>query len=166
MIRTKEQMYNDIKKWEENAGEDFLDYFSSDMNEFNFMFWAWGKGYITEEQLRSFEKETCPGTQYLFGDEDYSVVNDEYNERDNFDKALEKAYRILADFLSATNTYQTRVDYFLKNIVQLTFEEALRDFRRREKIFFELNGERTNLQSDTRLTADIISQAKWFRDDN
>ncbi|MFS0905652.1 hypothetical protein AB3N02_21650 [Priestia aryabhattai] len=165
-MRTKEEMYNDIKNWEKNAGEDFLDYFGSDMNEFNLMFWALGKGYITEEQLQLFEKETCPSTSYLFGDEDYSIVNDEYNERENFDKALEKAYRILADFLTATNTYQTRVDRFLKNIVHLTFDEALRDFYRRDKVFFELNGERTYLQSDTKLTADIISQAKWFRDDN
>lgn len=111
-MRTKEQMYNDIRAWEMDAGEDFLDYFDGSLNEWNLMFWALGKGYITEEQIQSYEKETIPSTSFLLGDEDYSIVNEgQYND---FDDALEEAYMILADFLTSTDTYQKRVDNFLK----------------------------------------------------
>lgn len=112
MLRTKEQMYNDVRAWEMDAGEDFLDYFDSSINVWNFMFWALGKGYITEEQIQLFEDETCPSTSYLLGDEDYSVVKED--EYDEFEDAVEEAYMILADFLTATNTYQMRVHDFLK----------------------------------------------------
>jgi hypothetical protein len=110
-FRTQEEMYQAVRGWEYEAGEDFLDYFDCDINVFNFMFWCHGKGYITTEQLQEFEKEDCHGTSYLLGDEDYSVVQDE----DDWEACCEKAYRILAEFLVLTETYQRRVDTFLKD---------------------------------------------------
>lgn len=160
-MRTKEQMYKDIRNWEMDAGEDFLDYFDGSMNPFNFMFWCLGKGYITEEQLQSFEKViNSHGTEYLFGDEDYSVVNEEQYE-DDYDAGLEKAYRILADFLTTTATYQKRVDNFLNDITPIKFEDALKNFRR-YKVFFIVDGVKTYMDENTELSAKLISKAKWY----
>lgn len=161
-MRTKEQMYTDIRDWEMDAGEDFLDYFGANMNEFNFMFWCLGKGYINEEQLQTYELKKYTGTEYLLGDETYSVVRDDEGD---YDDCLEKAYKILADFLTSTTTYQIRVDEFLRDVTRLSFEDALK-YRFRDVIFYELNGEKVYLKTDTPLTVDIITKAKWYSDNN
>lgn len=164
-MRNKDQMYEDLRNWEMDAGEDFLDNFGASLNEYNLMFWCLGKGYITEEQLRLFEAEKHTGTEFLYGEEEYSIVNEE--EEEDHEKGLEKAYRILADFLTSTNTYQRRVDEFLKKVTRLKFEEALKEsYRPNTKVFFELEGKRTYLEKDTPLTADIVLKATWYRDDN
>ncbi|AKQ08461.1 hypothetical protein PQE66_gp146 [Bacillus phage PBC2] len=166
-MRTKEEIYDAIVEWEQEAGEDFVDYFSGDMNEFNFMFWALGKKYINVEQLQAFEQETCPSTSFLLGDEKYSVVYDD-GEDEDWEETYKASRRILADFLSSTITYQARLENFFKNIYPMKFEDALKEFRfKREKVFYVLDDEeRVYLTNETMLTADIIYQARWYRDDN
>lgn len=159
-MRTKEKMYEDIRNWEMEAGEDFLDYFDSQINPFNFMFWCLGKGYITEEQLQWFEIYTSHGNDYLFGDEEYSVVNEKQCE-DDYDAGVEKAYRILADFLTTTVTYQKRVDNFLNNITPIKFEDALKYFRR-YKVFFVLDDVKTYFDENTKVDAKTISHSNWY----
>lgn len=161
-IRTKEEMYCDIMAWEHEAGEDFLDYFGSRLNEFNFMFWALGKGFITDEQLNSYERcYRSAGTEFLYGDEDYSVVKED--DFETYMDGFEYASKILAEFFASSITYQRRVDHFLKGIEQVTFEKALEAFRKfNDHVYYELNGKKVRLGHDTPLTAEIISKSQWF----
>lgn len=166
-MRTKEEIYNAIVEWEMDAGEDFVDYFSGNMNEFNFMFWALGKGYITAEQLQAYEKDSFAsgGTSFVLGDEEYSVVVEDHDNPD-WETAYNKSREILAEFLYSTITYQTRLDDFLANVTRMEFDDALKGHRfKRWKIFFVIDGVRTDLTNETELTVDIISKATWFRDD-
>jgi hypothetical protein len=160
-MRTIEEMHKDLRNWEMEAGESFLDYFGASLNEFVFMIWCHGKGYITGEQLLAFESDNPCGTGYLYGDEEYSVVQ----EIDNWEVGYQKAFRILSEFLCATETYQTRVDEFLKQVTRLSFEEVLK-YRYRDTIIYVLDGMTYPLENDTHLTLDIISKAKWYRDDS
>jgi hypothetical protein len=158
IMLTKEEMFEAINNWVEEAGEDFLDYFESNMNEFNFMFWCLGKGYIDEEQLQAFEKDPHQ-LDYLMGDEEYSVVTHEEYER---------GYMILAEFLCSTVTYQKRVKEFLDRITRIKFEDVLkRQYHRNIKIFYVINdGERVYLDKDTPLTLEIISKAIWYEEED
>jgi hypothetical protein len=128
------------------------------------MFWCQGKGYITEEQLVAFELDNPSGTEYWYGDEEYSVVQDSDDSND-WEVGYEKAFRILAEFLSLTETYQRRVDEFLKDVTRLKFEEVLK-FMHRDSIIYVIDGMTYPLEKDTPLTADIIKRAKWYRDDS
>lgn len=164
-MRTKEEMYNDIREWEMEAGEDFLDYFGASMNEYNFMFWCLGKGYITEYQLQAFEAEKHTGTEYLIGTEIYSVVNEEENK--DWDSACAKAYRILADFFTATMTYQKRVDRFLNNVRPVKAEDLLREmYRHNIKIFYEDGEQRVYITKETSLPLQLLTQKQFFIDNN
>lgn len=133
-MRTKDQMYDDIRNWEMEAGEDFLDYFGSSLNGFNFLFWCLGKGYITESQLHYYEKNNDFDSEFLYGTEKYSIIK----ETEEYDEGLKKAYRILAEFFSSSVTYQRRVDLFLKDISAIKFEDALKYYKR-DKVFFEID---------------------------
>jgi uncharacterized protein (UPF0297 family) len=160
-LLTKEQMFEKISNWEMDMGEDFLDYFGSNMNEFNFMFWCFGKGYINEHQLKEFESAKSVGTEYLVGDEIFSVVNSEE------DDCYNKGNIILAEFLSATATYQKRVKEFIEEITRLEFDEVLREYHRAHtKIFYIIDDEkRVYLEENTPLNMYIVTKAKWYRDD-
>ena len=165
MIRTAEQMYEDIRKWEYDAGETFLDYFDGSLNEATLLFWAMGKGYIDEEGFKAWEKEQhVSGDDIVYGDEPFSIVKQTDGRWQ--EEEYEYAMRILGEFLASSDTYQRRVNEFITRIRRVKFDDALKEFRRRSKIFFVIDGVRTDLKDDTPLTADIIRDAQWFIDDS
>ena len=163
-MRTVDEMYEAVRGWELDAGEDFLDYFNGSFNAPNFMFWALGKGYIDSVQFQIWENEgrSFDDSGLLFGDEEYSVVLDD-GDNDKYAELLEKAYRILAEFLASSATYQKRVEEFLSECKQVKFEEALKQ-RHFKKVFFVFNDDRFDLEKDTPLTPDIIAKSKWYID--
>jgi hypothetical protein len=162
LLTTKEEIHEAINNWEGDAGEDFLDYFDGSMNEYNFMFWCLGKGYITEEQMQAFESAGSTGSEYLVGDEEYSVI-----QVDSMEEPYDKGNEILAEFFSSTKTYQKRVSHFIGNITEITFKDAMAQFKNpRNVIYFRKDGKNTYLKADTPLTMEIIQGAKWYRDDN
>lgn len=162
-MRTVDEMYQAIRDWEMEAGEDFVDYFDSSINEANLLFWALGKGLITPVQFQAWEanRSYASNAETLHGDEEWSIVKDEGE-----DDEIETAYRYLAEFLASSITYQARVEEFLTNIRQVTFEKALESYRRKDKVLFEFEGKRVYLGHDTPLTAEIIRTSKWFVDEN
>lgn len=119
-MRTPEQIYESICNYEIEAGESFLDHFDSSLNEVNLLFWAMGKGYITKEQFHAWEDNeslAISNDDILFGEEAFSIVKEpewSFSDREEYDKAYEKAQRILAEFLASTKTYQERVQKFFK----------------------------------------------------
>lgn len=169
-MRTKEEIFDAILEWEQEAGEDFVDYFNSYINEFNFMFWALGKGYITAEQFRAYENDSFAsgGTSFVLGDEEYSVVFEDHDS-DDWETPYRKSREILADFFSASDTYQFRLDNFFNRIHPMKFEDALKEFRyKRERIFYVVDGEseRVYLTNETELSVDLLNKVRWYRDDN
>ena len=117
-FKTKEEIYDAIISWEHDAGESFVDYFDGSLREGSYLFWCLGKGYITPEQFHAWEEDDMAfNNDIVFGQEKYSVVQEPefvFNAREEFDQAYEKAMRILAEFLSLTNTYQYRVKKFFE----------------------------------------------------
>lgn len=166
-MRTVEEMYEAVRGWELDAGEDFLDYFSGKFNAPNFMFWALGKGYISNVQLQAWEAEAMSysDSEILFGDEEYSVVRDD-GDNDTYSELLKKAYTILAEFLASSATYQKRVEEFLSECRQVKFEDALKSFRHsNDRVFFVFEDDRFDLKRDTSLSVEIIANSKWYIDE-
>ena len=163
-MRTVNEMYEAIRDWEMEAGEDFVDYFDSSINEANLLFWALGKGYITPVQFQAWEanRSYASNSEIVFGQEEWSIVKHVDGTIEDYDLA----YLRLAEFLASSITYQARVEEFLTNIRQVTFENAMKAYKLREKVLFEFDGERVYLGHDTPLTAEIIKESKWFIDDN
>lgn len=119
----KQEIYDKIVDWQMEAGEDFLDYFDSDLNIPNYMFWCLGKGYITADRFHNWEIAMKRGdyeaewatsvVHSCHGDEDtkgYAVVWEE----DWTEEGQEKAYGYLAEFMSESLTYQRRLQRFLE----------------------------------------------------
>jgi hypothetical protein len=106
----KEDIFFHINEWERNNGESFLDYFDSDMNAYNIMFWIKGKGYITQENFEKWEREQSDililGVQdYLYDVEDsYGIIKEHYLE----------GLKIIAEFISESSVYQERFKLFLE----------------------------------------------------
>lgn len=168
MKRTAEQMYEYIRKWEMDAGESFLDYFDGSLNEANLLFWAMGKGYITEEGFKAWENEgsSVSGDDIVYGEEPYSIVkwdNGEWVEED-----YEKAMKILAEFLASTDTYQERVDQFLTRIYKIKLEDVARELYRREKVFVNTKEKRIYASLDEVMPIPLgkLLSMQWFRDDS
>lgn len=122
MMTDKQEIYEAMVNWQMDAGEDFLDYFDGDMNAISFMCWARGKGYISIEQFNMWEEayngdfsEAGWATRYVHnchGEEPgYAVVNEE----DWTEEGQEKAYGILAEFISESKSYQLKFNNFLKD---------------------------------------------------
>lgn len=116
---SKEEIFKMINDWQMYAGEDFLDYFDSDVTETSFMFWCLGKGYINQDRFHSWEKaydKTSFGhslTEFLYSydndDNGFSIVHSEDWEQNKQDEA----YFILSEFISNSRTYQRRLLEFL-----------------------------------------------------
>ncbi|AXQ67699.1 hypothetical protein KIOSHI_22 [Bacillus phage Kioshi] len=116
----KQEIYGKIVAWQMEAGEDFLDYFDGDLRAGSYMMWCRGKGYITIEQLNLWEKaddfDSGCATAYVhdcgnYGEPiPYAVVSEE----DWTEEGQEKAYMILAEFISESVTYQHRLQKFLE----------------------------------------------------
>lgn len=109
-MKTKEEIKKAVVEWEYEMGESFLDYFDSDMNVFNFMFWCLGKGYIDQSQFLAYEASSVMSDDYLLGEEHYSVVKEE----DDWEEPYHKSFDILAEFLSLSATYQKRLERFFE----------------------------------------------------
>lgn len=116
----KQEIYEKMIAWQMDAGEDFLDYFDSDLNGINFMFWARGKGYITVEQLNLWEVAIDINDSALYAS---TYVHDCYgegvpyaivSEEDWTEEGQEKAFGILAEFISESITYIKRFKVFLE----------------------------------------------------
>lgn len=117
----KQEIYEAIVNWQMDAGEDFLDYFDGDLRAVSFMMWCRGKGYLTIDQFNLWEEamnndndEAEQATSIVHnchGDNiPYAVVSEE----DWTEVGQEKAYMILAEFISESIIYQKRFKEFLK----------------------------------------------------
>lgn len=108
---SKEYYYGKIIDWEMEAGESFLDYFDSDMNAFNIMFWIRGKGYITQENFNKWEEDMMHRS-FTLGVQDYlSNPEDSYG----IIKEWEAGIMIIAELISESTTYQKRLEKFLED---------------------------------------------------
>jgi len=114
----KQEIYDSIVNWQMEAGEDFLDYFDSDLKAGSYMIWCLGRGHITVEQFNLWEEDSSYysdwASHYVHNchgeDIPYSVVSEE----DWTEEGQEKAYMILAEFISESVTYQKRLKEFLE----------------------------------------------------
>lgn len=115
---TKEEVFEKIQDWESENGESFIDYFESNITVVSFMFWCMGRNYISKENFQKWEQDFQNGeidandaNYFIVGDAQYSIVN--HNEEDYDEKGL----KILAEFISESSTYMTRLNKFLDNEV-------------------------------------------------
>lgn len=119
----KAEVYKKICDWEDNAGESFTDYFNSDIHALTYMSWCLGRGYLSSKQYnmwakayRQNELEATDPNYFVYNsetDEDAMfalVISEEWNEEDQ-----EKAYRILAEFISEIDVYVLRLLEFLRD---------------------------------------------------
>lgn len=119
------EIFESINKFEQDAGEDFLDYFDSNINCVNYMFWALGKGYLSQEKFNLWEEamnnkkwdadsaSTCvyDSDAYKGVENSFAVVSSvEWEE-----EAQDKAYMYLAEFISESIIYQKRLKTFLED---------------------------------------------------
>lgn len=114
---TTQEIYETIKEWELVNGEDLFDQ-GFDLNEKTFMPWCLGRGYLTSEKFNLWVKnihslEARDANYYLYSSCDESavpwavVISDEWNEAD-----LNKAYRIVSEFISEIDQYTARLKEF------------------------------------------------------
>jgi len=118
---TKEEIYQAMVDWQMDAGEDFLDYFDSSLNAISFMCWARGKGYITIEQFNLWEgeykgdfSEAAWATRYVHSFDGEQIEYAVVSEEDWTEEGQEKAYGILAEFISESVSYQRKFKEFLE----------------------------------------------------
>jgi hypothetical protein len=117
----KQEIYESVMEWQMEAGESFTDYFNSDIHPLTYMSWCLGRGYLSPEKYnmwakayRKNELEATDPNYFVYneyGDEDAMfavVVSEDFNEED-----FEKAFRILAEFISEIDIYQDRLKRFL-----------------------------------------------------
>ena len=112
MLSTK-QIYKLIRAWEIEAGEGFFDYFESNVNEVNLMFWMEGRGYISRYKLNEFCNRNTKWISLwstLCGYEDkFSLFP--YGECE--EECMMKATEILAEYMSYNDVYEKRLNDFL-----------------------------------------------------
>ncbi|UXQ88884.1 hypothetical protein Thu_24 [Bacillus phage Thurquoise] len=117
----KQEIYDKIVAWQMDAGEDFLDYFDGDLVPGSFMMWCRGKGYITIEQLNLWEEDddasSMWATRYVHdcGNSGEPIPYAVVSEEDWTEEGQEKAYMILAEFISESVTYKIRLQEFLED---------------------------------------------------
>lgn len=123
-----------IKNFEYEAGESFTDYFMDDeVFKTSWAFWLVGKGYIERgnaivneinkrggpngwsDQEFCFNVHTAPLKLIEDYKDDYAcgLVPIEITIGSEYDKALEKDYRLWAEFLLSTDRYKTPFLKFL-----------------------------------------------------
>lgn len=115
----KQDVYEKIVGWEREHGESFLDRFDGYLRAGSFMFWSLGRGYIDKERFALWEAD-YNADELEADDANYYIMNDEvpYALVDlapgDYDEAkYEKAYEIVAEFISESPTYLERLDEFL-----------------------------------------------------
>jgi len=120
-MMTKEQIIEKITEWESEHGESFVDRFNADINARTYMPWCLGRRYITPKQFDQWviaygnnEIEANDPNYFVYNeynDEDVPfavVISEEWNEADQ-----NKAYLILAEFISEIAVYIGRLEEFL-----------------------------------------------------
>lgn len=109
----KQEILDMINQFEQNHGESFLDQ-GFNLNERTFMPWCLGKGYINRNQFNLWVEnmdtlEGCDANYYVYAtngeDVPWAVVSSEdWNEEDQ-----QKAFTILAEFISEIDEYIKRL---------------------------------------------------------
>lgn len=122
---TTAEIYLKIKEWQMEAGECFLDRFDSYIHAEQYMFWALGKGYLTQERFHLWEDnydslvcEASWATRYVYcddiceGDDVYAVVASPngWNEGDQ-----NQAFRYLAEFIASSKKMQEEFREFIED---------------------------------------------------
>lgn len=118
---TKELVYEKIREFEMDAGEDFFDQSCMTIGALTYMTWCLGKGYISSKQYNSWAKaynsdelEAIDENYYIynsqggFGSSFAVVVSDDYNEED-----YKKALLIFGEFVCEIEVYTERFYKFL-----------------------------------------------------
>lgn len=120
-MMTSEEVFWKILAWEENAGESFLDYFDGNLNPVSFMMWARGRKYLTDKQFRAWERALGAGAfeaesamSYVYDSSGYEIPYAVVSEPDWTAEGENKAYMILAEFISGSITYEHRLVEFLE----------------------------------------------------
>ena len=119
----KENIYNSIIEWQKEAGESFTDYFNADIHPLTYMTWCLGRGYLSPEKYnmwaevyRKNKLEANDPNYFVYNEHSDGnamfavVISDDWNDQDQ-----EKAFRILAEFISEIEVYQRRFQIFLDN---------------------------------------------------
>lgn len=118
----KEEVFSKINEWEEENGESFVDYFNSDIHALTYMSWCLGRGHITPEKFDLWAEaynannlEAEDPNYFVYNAEDHRgdvpfavVISAEWNREDQ-----DKAYGILAEFISEMKVYVGRLKAFL-----------------------------------------------------
>ncbi|MEK5036211.1 hypothetical protein MKY96_32700 [Paenibacillus sp. FSL R7-0302] len=128
MTMTKKEIYETIVDWQMNAGEDFIDYWGSNITIPSFMFWCLGRGYLTKEQLNAWEADYLSKDlfQQLYASEPNYFIGGSGDsiyalcDHDTWEDGVE----ILSEFISESTTYQNRLKVFLR---EWAGEEAVDD---------------------------------------
>lgn len=164
--RNKTEVYEEIRQWELNSGESFLSYFEGAIDTLNFMYWCLGKGYISDSEFQCFEcfKGYCDLEDIIYGNNVFSIIKKSLKGW-NLEE-YKKGLLIFSEFISCSTIKQVRLDLFLRNITPLSFDEAINEYKNKEKIFYELNNEIHYLTDETELSVNNIFDANWYRDDN
>lgn len=118
----KEEIYEAIVAWEHDRGESFLDQ-GFDLNPLTFMTWCLGKGLLSPDRYNHWvvdwnrnKLEAIDANYFVYNSYDYHgevpfavVSSEEWNDEDQ-----EKAYRILAEFISQIDVYQKRFAEYIE----------------------------------------------------
>ena len=114
-------VYENIRDWEWEHGEDFLDSSGFDINEIPFMTWCFLEGHVPINEYMKWEYDRRAGNlkaidpnYFLYNDEgeygaSYAIVHsDAWNEEDQ-----EKAYMILAEYIVTVKPNLERFNQFM-----------------------------------------------------
>lgn len=116
------EIFDLIRAWEYNAGESFVDYWGSNLNTPNFMFWCVGKGVLTQAQFNAWERDFQSKDRYISlksNDPNYFIDGDTteglsyaIGDMDN-----EQFYGLitLSQFIADSMIYQKRLMDFLND---------------------------------------------------
>jgi hypothetical protein len=116
------EIFSKIRAWELRAGESFVDYWGSNLNTPNFMFWCVGKGILTQAQFNVWERDYTSEGIYAgltANDPNYFIDGDTteglpyaIGDMDN-----EQFYGliVLSQFIADSMIYQKRLIDFLND---------------------------------------------------
>lgn len=117
------EIFDLIREWEYDAGESFVDYWGSNLNVPNFMFWCVGKGVLTQAQFNMWEKDYISNDMYVSlqsSDPNYFIDGDmtEGLAYAIGDMDSEQFYGliVLSQFIADSMIYQKRLMDFLNDV--------------------------------------------------
>lgn len=117
----KQEIFNKMIEFECEAGEDFFDQ-GFDLHPLTFMSWCLGRGYLTPEQYNlwaydyRFDKLSSAHepNDFVYDSDCLDVPYALFSESEWTEEGREKAYLIVAEFISEITVYQERLVEFLK----------------------------------------------------